>query len=940
MKRKYIFIGFLIFLTQLSIGQNAPVTKAGSVLNATSGTISIPVTVTDFENIGAISLELNFDPGVVTFTGSTHNSVFSTMLITNPSSGTIIVGWSDESSSVTLPDDSQLFELEFTYISGSSSISWNDNGSSCQYADGSVVVLNDTPTSDYYIDGYVTSHAAPVTYAPVITDAGGSVDVPIIVNNFWDVGSITLSLEYDPTVLTYNSNTQNSAFGSSMIIGNLPSSGNKYKITMSWVSGSPVTLADGSTLITLHFTYSSSSSDVNYSELKWLTDGTACAYGDANSDALYDLPYDQFYIDGLVAGQVAPQTFLPVISTAVDGNNVTIPVTVTEFQDIGAVALVFEYDATVLTYVGNSPNGIFGTNMEIGNLVTGNTGQISIGYFGAPVSLTDLESIADIEFTYISGTSALTFITDGNSCAYGDASYNGLWDKPYDEYYFDGVVAGQVSPVIKVESLDAVQGTQISVPVKVWDFDNISSVSLSLDYDPGVLTYLNVTPNNEIGGFFNDGTNSSGRIQVGWYTGSPATLADESVLFYMNFTYNGGTSTLSWYDNGGSCQIAAGILDEVLYDQPTEDYYINGLVEPADFIWTGATSTDWNEPSNWSDNIVPNNLSVVSIPSTPPPNWPEFTGDFTIGDECNKINFDVSSEMTVTGDFTINPGKAFVNAGSGILKVGGDWLNSGVFVPQTGEVIFNSQAGSYIPAGVLPANEVQNYLPTSVAASMTPISGGNTGPTGENAHSDVSIGFNFDYAGITYSNARINTNGWVSLNLTGHDASAYDNGRLFFNSDPTTVLAPWWDNLEADGSSVISYITSGVAPNRVFTVEWSNMLSYNIDASERINFQLKLYESTNEIVFCYGSIVPGTNNPDEGASIGIKGPVGGTGDFIEATTGTSNTAISNLTSSSNWPVVNYIFTPPPDTVTFYNLTLDANAILNIETNVKITGENP
>ena len=220
---------------------------------------------------------------------------------------------------------------------------------------------------------------------------------------------------------------------------------------------------------------------------------------------------------------------------------------------------------------------------------------------------------------------------------------------------------------------------------------------------------------------------------------------------------------------------------------------------------------------------------------------------------------------------------------------------------------------------------------------MTPISGGAEGPTGDNAHSDVSIGFDFNYAGTVYSQARINTNGWLSLNQSGSDVGSNDNNKLFFSSDPTDALAPWWDDLLADGSSNISYLTSGTAPNQVFTVEWTDVLAYSVDATARLNFQVKLYETTNVVEFCYGTYTAGTHATTEGASIGIKGLTGGAGDFIEATTGTTNTVITNLESDTDWPIVNYEFIPPQDTVTFYKISVSDNVNLNVQTHVKAIG---
>ncbi len=962
MKRIHIFLVSLLFLlTQTVLAQNAPATTAGNVLNASAGYINIPLTVTNFENIGSITLTLNYNPAVMTYVSSTANPAFPGIIINGSTAGQINIGWSADPGAITLPDGSLLAELEFTFISGSTSLSWDNTsngGQSCEYTDGSFNILNDAPTADYYTDGYIISHAAPVTYAPTIIDAeAGAINVPVTVDNFLDIGAIALTFEYNPNILTFTGSTPHTAFGT-MSVTSSPISGSKHKVVISWSTGyqvSPVTLVDGSTIVDLSFNYSPNPMEGNYSELIWVTDGTACEYGDEDYYPLFDFPFEDFYIDGLVAGQVAPGTYLPEITDAVPGS-ISVPVTVVDFQSIGAVALIFEYDASVISYVGYTPNAGFGGILSLNDTVIGGKDKIVISYYGSPVTISDLDYIADIEFNYSSGTTTLTWETDGTACEYGDALSLPLWDNPYEDYYFDGLVASQVAPTIKADSMVAVSATQISVPLSVWGFTNISSLTLTLDYDPGVLTYIDATPHPDIASSFNEGASNPGRITMGWFNNSnpyvPISLPDETALIYLNFTYNGGTSPLIWYDNGGSCEFAAGSSITILYDQPTEDYYINGLVEehspapPIPHIWTGTISTDWNIPDNWYSFLVPISLTDVSILLTlpdglpSPPHWPVFTGDFTLGVQCKSIDLGDGTEMSVTGDMIINPGHAFINEGSGVLRVGGSWLNSGIFVPGTGEVNFILPGNGSIPADTLPANEVQNYLLLTSSSTMTPISGGAAGPTGDNAHSDVSIGFTFNYAGTDYTQVRINTNGWLSMNLSGEDLTSNANIWLFDPVVPVTALAPWWDDLKADGSSGISYLTSGTAPNRVFTVEWNDVLSYSSGATARLNFQVKLYETTNVVEFCYGSVTAGTHNVIEAASIGIKGPVGGTGDFIEATTGSTNIGIINLKSSTDWPIVNYEFIPPQDTITFYKISVSDNVNLNVQTHVKAIGVTP
>jgi hypothetical protein len=222
---------------------------------------------------------------------------------------------------------------------------------------------------------------------------------------------------------------------------------------------------------------------------------------------------------------------------------------------------------------------------------------------------------------------------------------------------------------------------------------------------------------------------------------------------------------------------------------------------------------------------------------------------------------------------------------------------------------------------------------------MTNITGGTAGLSGDDAYTDVSIGFVFNYLGINYSQARINTNGWISLNSTG-SADAVDNTDLFTASLPGAAIAPWWDDLNADATSSVSYKTEGALPNRVFIVEWKQVLTfYSTSTTARISFQVKLYETSNLIEFFYGTAEAGNHDISESASIGIKDLTGGSGHFKEATTGSTTAGVTNLTSISNWPIANYRFTPLSPTLTFYNLIENkTNATLTIQPDIIVNGD--
>jgi PKD repeat protein len=365
------------------------------------------------------------------------------------------------------------------------------------------------------------------------------------------------------------------------------------------------------------------------------------------------------------------------------------------------------------------------------------------------------------------------------------------------------------------------------------------------------------------------------------------------------------------------------------YYWAVDDISITGTVPG---LWKGAASTDWNTASNWDDGVVPVSTTNVSI-SQYAVNWPSYSGNFTVGGQCSTMTFPAGTEMTVTGNFTINAGCSLTFSGDGELSISGDWANNGTFSPGTGTINFFGATPSTVNA---PAIAVANYTRSTFTKGMTLLTGATLGPAGDDKGANISIGFTFNYCGVSYTNARFCTNGWLTLNQSG--VLSYENPSLFTATAPNTTLAPWWDDLEDDVNSTLRYKTTGTTPSRVFTAEWDSVLTYSSYATARISFQVKLFESTNVIEFHYGNIETGTPSSNESASIGIEDATGGSGHFVEATTGSTTTGISNLKCLANWPTINYRFAPPAPLQTFQDITISkSSSYVDFNSNVVIEG---
>jgi Secretion system C-terminal sorting domain len=160
----------------------------------------------------------------------------------------------------------------------------------------------------------------------------------------------------------------------------------------------------------------------------------------------------------------------------------------------------------------------------------------------------------------------------------------------------------------------------------------------------------------------------------------------------------------------------------------------------------------------------------------------------------------------------------------------------------------------------------------------------------DNRSSPVPIGFDFWYLGVRYTNVSISINGFIDFSTTTYDGnwpvgdpaptppgyaicgtltSYREGGSTMFNVpcgsgvppnsyDGTYwALAPFYCDIWAsNGSTVVAnsikYKTAGIAPNRIFTVEYFNMDDWASAAISDYNFQVKLYETTGAIDFQYG----------------------------------------------------------------------------------------
>ncbi|PVX26073.1 MAG: hypothetical protein CW691_02590 [Candidatus Bathyarchaeum sp.] len=129
---------------------------------------------------------------------------------------------------------------------------------------------------------------------------------------------------------------------------------------------------------------------------------------------------------------------------------------------------------------------------------------------------------------------------------------------------------------------------------------------------------------------------------------------------------------------------------------------------------------------------------------------------------------------------------------------------------------------------------------------------------------DVPIGFTFSYYGREYTELSIGLNGLIMFEPQVSWFGYLENQPIMSDYDVNGFIAPYWDSISYtfDYSTydylagTVNFETFGVAPNRYFVAEWSNLnnlLNGTSESEEAITFEAILYEGSNDILFQYSS---------------------------------------------------------------------------------------
>jgi len=195
------------------------------------------------------------------------------------------------------------------------------------------------------------------------------------------------------------------------------------------------------------------------------------------------------------------------------------------------------------------------------------------------------------------------------------------------------------------------------------------------------------------------------------------------------------------------------------------------------------------------------------------------------------------------------------------------------------------------------ANVSAAYEFSSLSAAYTEISGGTvhgTSSNDEDSFNAIDLGFTFNFDGVDYTQISIQSNGFIAMG-----AAVSNSHNPLITGSSNNVIAALGCDLQGNGvDSELQSLTEGTAPDRVFTVQWKKYKRYGASYSaDNLNFQIKLYESSNRMKIVYGGFTVTNVATPPTAEVGLRGAAAT--DFNNRMTDVTHVWADSLSGTTN-----------------------------------------
>ena len=528
----------------------------GDISGNVGDQVCVPVSVENFTNVGGVGFTFSFDPAVLQYDQVQAIALAgaSASNFNAPASqpGNIIFSWNNNSAQ-TLSDSTVIYELCFTILGGAgtnATVAITDNLTPIEIIDGNndpiAPVVTNPATISVGGGGNPTTDLT-LTVGDGTGDSGEQVCVPITVANFNNLTGLGFTINFDQTILEFDSVTNVNLGGASSSNFNAPAS-QPGRIIFLWDNNTPQTLTDDTVLAELCFTLLGSAGD--QSAVTITGDLTPIEAIDDNTQSV---PVT------VAAGQITVQagtgsstelTFIVGDAQVMPGGNVCVPISVENFDSLVSAQFTIEFDETLFAFTGAA-------DLNLPLLTPGN--------FNAPAALPGkiiFSWNADDQVTLADGTQVFTLCFDalGNL---GDTAPVAITGNPSAIEVFDAA-GNEIDPVLtqpgsitisnQTSGPDPVEitlgtasvdmGGNVCLPITVANFTDLTALQFTVNYDPTGLDFTGPQSFGVAGLSSADVTTpSAGTIVIDFSSTGPVTVADGTVLLDLCFDATGAAGT-------------------------------------------------------------------------------------------------------------------------------------------------------------------------------------------------------------------------------------------------------------------------------------------------------------------------------------------------------------------------------------------------------------
>ena len=579
-----ILVAAMFFLVSATYSQISLTISPTTITGNTGETVTVSLIANNFTDIVSMQYGIKWDPAVIQY-NSVDNFDLTDLSAGNFNAsgdpGFLSFSWFDNTTQgISVPDGTTLYTMSFTVLgdanSGSTITFASRQGLAIEVASTAGEITNAVTFTDAQFgdpngngNSGNTGNPVPLTSSVSSTsgDNGTTVCVDVSVSNFTDITTMNYSLNWDAAVLQFSEVKNINLAGLSQGSFDVTST-TSGQLGVSWVNAGGATANNG-TIYQACFNLTGAagtSSAVSFS-------GTPTPISVTTTTSATSIGITQG--NGTISvNTVAPPP--PPVNTgtslinvgALDaeaGSTVCVPVTVNDFDGIASLQFSLAWDPAVLQFTAVQNFNIPDLNAGSFNTTLAANGQIAMAWFdntAQGVTIADGTTIFEMCFTVLGASGTASNITFSDTPTQREAATANTtipFTGATGAVTVDGGTAPPPPPpppastgdaFINIAALNTPVGSTVCVPVTVNDFDGIASLQFSLQWDPTVLQFNEVTNFNLPdlnAASFNTTQTASGQTAMAWFdnTAQGVTLADGTILFEMCFTVLGVDGTSS-----------------------------------------------------------------------------------------------------------------------------------------------------------------------------------------------------------------------------------------------------------------------------------------------------------------------------------------------------------------------------------------------------------